>query len=151
MSFQFRFESLLQVRRRERDEAGAACGQASEAISRIDQQLLETDQLRMSLRKEGHASLTGNIQVDNLLSKGRYDMQLEAEINSLRETHAQLTAELARRHATLVAAESEVKKLERLQENEQAEYEIESRRREQLESDDAATRRYLLQRHNKVQ
>ena len=43
MKFKFRFETLLDLRRRQRDEAGAAVGQANEAIGRIDQQREESE------------------------------------------------------------------------------------------------------------
>lgn len=151
MSFQFRFAALLQFRLRQRDEAGAACGQAADAIERIIGQISTINEHRKMLRQEDQSARTGHVSVDSLLSTGRYDMQLEAEIISLRQTQSQLNEELARRRAALVAAEAEVKKLERLQENEQSEYHAQSRRREQFEADDATGRRNILERRAKNQ
>ncbi len=144
MSFQFRFAAILDLRCRERDEAGVAVGQALEAIGRINDQLQEIQALRDSNRQQSMESRAGAITVDGLLSQGRYDLQLEADMHALQQTLAQLDLELARRQDELVAAESEVKRFERLEANERSAYLADQNRREQLELDDATSRTYAL-------
>lgn len=144
MSFQFRFAAILDLRCRERDEAGVAVGQALEAIGRINDQLQEIQSLRDSNRQQSMQSRLGAITVDGLLSQGRYDLQLEADMHALKQTLAQLDLELARRQDELVAAESEVKRFERLEANERSAYLADQNRREQLELDDATSRTYAL-------
>ncbi len=150
MAFQFRFESLLDLRRRQRDQAGAAVGQAIEAIRKIDQQRSEITSERDQIRSETAAQLGGRLSVDRLLSHGRYELQLEAQAQSLLQTRDQLAAELAQRQQRLVEAEAEVKRFERLEQRERDAFETKRRRREQFEHDDAAAQRYaisLLRRH----
>ena len=146
MSFQFRFATILQLRRRERDEAGAAVGQANEAIGRVDQQCESIQAERQSLRDGANQQRTGTVSVDRLLTGGRYEMQLQAEIQSLNETRAELMKELQRRRTALTAAEAEVKRFERLEEKERAAFHVLELRREQAEADDATARRYTIAR-----
>jgi flagellar FliJ protein len=149
MSFQFRFASILQLRRRERDEAGAAVGQANAAIGRIDEQSKAIQGERQSLREGASEHRVGSIRVDGLLARGRYEIQLEAEIQSLGETRAELIRELERRQLVLVASEAEVKRFERLEEKERAACHALELRREQAEADDATARRYTIERRRK--
>lgn len=146
MSFQFRFASILQLRRRERDEAGAAVGQANAAIAKIDQRCEEIEAERQSLRSGASDRRVGDVSVNALLTRGRYDIQLQADIQSLGETRGELTKELQRRQHALMSAEAEVKRFERLEEKERAAFLALELQREQAEADDSTARRYTIQR-----
>jgi len=149
MAFQFRFKSILQLRRRERDEAGAAVGQANAAIGRIDEQCKAIQLERQAILEGESRQRVGSVSVDALLARGRYDMQLQAEIQSLAETGAELIKELERRQGALVASEAEVKRFERLEVKERAACHALELRREQAEADDATARRYTIERQRK--
>lgn len=149
MSFQFRFATILQLRRRERDEAGAAVGQANAAIGRIDEQCRSIQEERQSLRDSANNQRLGSVSVDGLLTRGRYEIQLQAEIQSLGETRVELMKERDRRQAALIASEAEVKRFERLEEKERAACQALELRQEQAEADDATARRYTIERQRK--
>lgn len=151
MAFQFRFAALLELCRRQRDEAGAAVGQADEAIRKIDAQRQSVEAERMALRGEAAARRQGAMAVDSLLLQGRYDMQLQSQVQSLQQTRDQLLEELTRRQQHLTAMEAEVKRFERLEEKDRAAYQAELRRREQMEADDATNRRYAIDRGQRQQ
>ncbi len=142
MPFKFRFEVLLDLRRRERDEAGAAVGQANQAIAKIDQQRQEIADQRAALRQQSGEALVGNVSVDALLSSGRYDVQLQGDVDSILQTRRQLVIELERRQQALMLAEAEVKKYEKLEEGERREYNANQLRIAQREADDATSRKY---------
>ena len=144
MNFKFRFETLLDLRRRERDQAGAEVGQANEAIRRIDQQREELNQKRIEIRQSASASRLGRVSVDRLLAAGRYDIQLEADANALNDTRGKLIQELARRQGKLRQAEAELKRFEKLRQQDRERHEAELRRREQAEADDATSRRFAM-------
>lgn len=146
MSFQYRFAVILQLRRRERDAAGAAVGQANEAIRRIDEQTETIERERRALREGKSHERVGSISVDALLAKGRYDLQLQAEMQSLNHTRSELIQELQRRQIALIAAETEVKRFERLEQKDRSEYHAQAVRREQAEADDATACRYTIKR-----
>jgi flagellar FliJ protein len=145
MSFQFRFAAILQLRRRQRDEAGAEVGKALEAIRRIDEQSEAIRAQRRALREDTSGERVGDVTVDALLAKGRYDLQLQADLHALSETRVQLVQELERRQQALVAAEVEAQRFQRLEEKERAAAYAEALRRQQAEADDASASRYTIQ------
>ena len=146
MPAEFRFKVLLDLRRQQRDEAGAALGQASEAIVNVTTQIDDINRERAALRDTEAVNRQGDISVDALLAHGRYDLQLQADIGSLESTVAELTAEMDRRRVKLVEAEAELKRFEKLKENDEAEFRALESKREQAESDEVSNRRYILQR-----
>jgi len=74
-------------------------------------------------------------------------LQLQAEILSLQQTKAQLEQELQRRQTALAIAESEVKKFEKLEEKQQAQFQAAAMKREQNELDESSARRYRRMRN----
>ncbi|MAI32322.1 MAG: flagellar export protein FliJ [Planctomycetaceae bacterium TMED240] len=142
----FRFKSLLDLRRQQRDEAGAALGQANEAIAKVNTQIDEIKRERIALRDTRDVNRQGNVSVDALLAHGRYDLQLQADMGSLEATMEELTAEMERRRVKLVEAEAELKRFEKLKEYDEAEFRALESKREHAESDEVSTRRYILQR-----
>ncbi len=57
--------------------------------------------------------------------------------------------ELKRRQNVLVAAEAEVKRFERLEENEMSAFRAEQLKREQAEADEASSNRYMMERRKR--
>lgn len=154
MSFQFRFDSILRLRCRERDDAGVEVGNANEAIRRVQEQINEIQQQRDEIRIESSGLLAsgtnsaGNatFAVDRILQRGRFDLQLQAEMVALEQTVVSLKQERDRRLDLLVLAEAEVKRIERLRETQQAEYYQDELKREQAEADDMTTARMVIAR-----
>ncbi len=146
MAAEFRFKALLDLRRQQRDEAGAALGQANEAIAKVNTQIDDINRERVALRDTDDVNRQGNVSVDALLAHGRYDLQLQADIGSLQSTVAELTAEMDRRRTKLVEAEAELKRFEKLKENDEAEFRALESKREHAEADEGSNRRYNLQR-----
>ncbi len=146
MAAEFRFKALLDLRRQQRDEAGAALGQANEAIAKVNTQIDDINRERVALRDTDDVNRQGNVSVDALLAHGRYDLQLQADIGSLQSTVAELTAETDRRRTKLVEAEAELKRFEKLKANDEAEFRALESKREHAEADEVSNRRYTLQR-----
>lgn len=149
MTFHFRFATLLQLHRRTRDEAGVDVGKANEALRRIDNQYEQLLNERAILIQQAGASRVGSISIDRVLSHGRYEVQLQADMISLGQTRQQLEQELQRRRQVLIAAEAEVKRFERLEENERITYLAERLRKEQATADEASAVRYLMERRRR--
>lgn len=142
MAFRFRFAAILQLRRRERDEAGAAVSQALQAIVKIEGQLAELEGERRRARDHADSRLVGELSVDRLLGQGRYDLQLKAQAESLRHTLTQLHAELGQRQQRLVEAETEVRKFEKLESQDRDAAAGRRQKREQQQSDEFALIRH---------
>lgn len=146
MPAEFRFKALLDLRRQQRDEAGAALGQANEAIDKVNAQIDQIKTERVALRNTDDVKRQGDVSVDALLAHGRYDLQLQADVGALQSTIAELTAEMEKRRAILVEAEAELKRFEKLKENDEAEFRALQSKRDNAEADEVSTRRYTLQR-----
>lgn len=146
MPAEFRFKALLDLRRQQRDEAGAALGQVNEAVAKVNTQIDEIEIERVALRDTGDVNRQGNVSVDALLAHGRYDLQLQADIGALQATVAELSAEMEKRRIKLVEAETELKRFEKLKENDEAKFRALESKRENAETDEVSTRRYTLQR-----
>ncbi|EMI21724.1 Flagellar export FliJ [Rhodopirellula maiorica SM1] len=144
MKYEFRFESILDLRQRERDEMGGLVGEANLAIAKIEQQIQEIEQERQTLRNEDAQSRLGDVAVDRLLTRGRFDLQLQAEINGLVQTRTKLEEELERRQQRLRDAETEVKKFQRMKEIDRNQFRQEMNRREQIEIDEMNNRRFAI-------
>ncbi|TWT83405.1 flagellar biosynthesis chaperone [Planctomycetes bacterium CA13] len=141
MKFHFRFASILDLRRRERDEAGGMVGEANAAIGKVEDQIEAIEQERKQLAIDDAEKRVGDVSVDRLLARGRYDLQLQADIHELRETRLKLIEELERRQQRLRDAETEVKKFERMMEMDLHHFRNEINRREQIEIDEMNNRR----------
>ena len=146
MPFEFRFAALLELRRQERDEVGAAVGQANAAIDKVNEHVDEKQHERMLLRDGSNVSRQGDVSVDALLSLGRYDLQLQADIEALNLTLGELITELERRRGKLVDAEAELKRFQKLRDNAELEFRALETKREHAEADEVTTRRYTIQR-----
>jgi flagellar FliJ protein len=146
LPFEFRFAALLELRRQERDEVGAAVGQANAAIDKVNEHVDEKQHERMLLRDGSNVSRQGDVSVDALLSLGRYDLQLQADIEALNLTLGELITELERRRGKLVDAEAELKRFQKLRDNAELEFRALETKREHAEADEVTTRRYTIQR-----
>lgn len=146
MGFQYRFATILQLRRLQRDEAGAAVAQVREAIRRVGEQIQQLQQERLLIHASSRHQRLGTVAVDGLLLQGRYDLQLQVQLQALGITRDELMQESQRRQHALVAAEAEVKRYERLEEQDRMVFQKEFRRREQAVSDDMTSCRYTINR-----
>ena len=146
MPVEFRFKVLLELRRQERDEAGASLGQVNEAINKVNAQIDEIKRERVNLRGSYDVNRKGDVSVDALLAHGRYDLQLQADINALQTTVAELRVEMEKRREKLVAAEAELKRFEKLKETDEAAFRALESKRENEEADEVSSRQYALER-----
>ncbi len=146
MAFRFRFDSILDLRRRQSDEAGLAVGKANQAITKIEQQIQDIQRDRQAIRDRDATQRVGQISVQGLLSVGRYDTQLQADIRQLESTHAELVVERDRRQTVWMDAEAEVKRYEKLKANEREAERLRQIKLEQADADERSNQAYVLAR-----
>lgn len=139
--FTFRFEAVLRLRENERDACRARVVEAQRALDIMDQQIDTVDRSRGDLRSEVQGALVGRVSVEQLLSRGRYDLQLDAERRELVSQRGQIQAEVERRQQRLTMAEQECRKLERLREIATERHQTEQLKRQQAALDEMATLR----------
>lgn len=142
--FQFRFASLLQLLRQQRDQAGKEVGDAEQAIRILQQQATDLETERTGVQQVSQSLRQGaELSVDRLLNQGRYDLQLAAQLEDLRKKTKQVEDERERRLTVLREANAEVRRLERLQEKQWAQWQQAEQQRQQAALDDLAAGRYL--------
>lgn len=142
--FQFRFDSLLQLRVQERRAAEKEVVDADQAMLILRQQATEVELQRTAARESSNLQRrSSTISVDRLLNEGRYDLQLAAQLRDLKTKVDQIGGERERRLARLRAANAEVRRLERLKERQQAEWKKNQLAAEQSALDEIATARFL--------
>ena len=142
--FSFRFEPLLRLRVSQRDIAQRQLADALQALQILEQQRAEIEQQRMAIRQEarGHLSLSQPIAVDSLLIRGRYEMQLAANLRENAENHGNVLAEVQQRRQRLTEADAEVRRLERLEQQQRDQWQRKRLAAEQAEIDALSLSRF---------
>jgi flagellar protein FliJ len=113
--FQFRLKALLAVREATRDERRAQLAEAQAEDRKLKERraVLERE---LGNQRELFRSGTspGRLDIDRLITANRYDLVLRRELHVVTEREQTLAAEIERRRETLVAADREVRVLEKL-------------------------------------
>jgi flagellar protein FliJ len=116
--FKFRMATLLKLREATRDERRTELAQAyraDEVLSKnLEQVQTELNVLEDQCRK---AVGPGTIDIDRLIDAQRYEIILKVQQSSLNEQRGRLAAEIERRRVALLAANREVRILEKLREH----------------------------------
>lgn len=135
----FRFQSIFDLRIRQRDEASMELGKVNEAITKIESEITDVDAEQKMILSDT-SGRTGEISVDGLLTRGRYALQLTADRQRLAQLLEKLMVELDARQGRLAAAQTEVKKFEMLRDKHFLAIRVEQNRQEQFVLDEAAGR-----------
>lgn len=114
----FRLATLLRLKEADRDDRRGELAEAFRAAETIDERLSEVHQNLEGLRKLQTAG-AGDVDVDRLIEAGRYEMVLRVQQLQLEQNRQQVQAEVERRREVLVAADREVRVLEKLRETQQ--------------------------------
>ncbi len=122
MSFQFRFDSVLQLRNRERDTAAGAVSEVRRAIEMVDGKIEELQMELADLDRQRRDSLLGAIELNPLIEVQRYQLLLIGQIQYLQKQRETLVVEQHRREAILVKAQQAVKSFEKLEEHQRQEH-----------------------------
>ncbi|MEZ6071885.1 MAG: flagellar export protein FliJ [Pirellulales bacterium] len=142
--YRFRLATLLKIRESTRDERRRHLLEAQQAHDTLQARLGEIDdQLREARRLASDSLSGGPVNVDRLLDDGRYELVMLAEQAMIRQQSKTVAEEVERRRQTLVAADREVRVLEKLRETQQERHNVEASRREQQVIDEAATLGYV--------
>lgn len=144
--FQFRLATLVKLREAARDERRAALAEAQRALDLLDQRLAGNRQEQVELKQLCKSVTTpGQVNVDRLLDAQRYEAVLLAEAQRLTQQQATIAAECERRREALVAADREVKTLEKLRDKQLARWQQAADRTEQKQFDEIASRRAAVE------
>jgi flagellar FliJ protein len=139
-SFRFRLTTLLRLREGERDERRTRLADAQQAEDIVNSRIADIDAGLGRLRDEtGRHSRPGPMDVDALMELQRYELLLKAERQAALQQRELVAAEVERRREALVAADREVRVLERLRETQQQRHRQAEERQERKVLDEIAT------------
>jgi flagellar export protein FliJ len=140
--FKFRLTTLLKIREATRDERQAELAEAYRAddilVERLRQISGEFGALLEECRK---AAGPGAVNIDRLLEAQRYEVMLRAYEKQTLEQRRRLAEEIERRREALLAANREVRVLEKLREHQLERHREEENRRDIKRLDEIAQQR----------
>ncbi len=141
--FQFRLATLLRLRETTRDERRSQLAEAYQAEQVLTEQRQQMDRELQELRNAYQsAGRPGKLDADRLLDVQRYELVMKVQIQTLAEQQQRLAVEVERRREALVAADREVRVLEKLRETQRSHHEQEEHLREVKQWDEVATQRH---------
>ncbi len=142
-NFQFRLQSVLKLRERERDQAADAVQQAQLALDKLNKQIDELTQESNLQNLVRHQASLGTVQVQQLLDVQRYQLYIAQKIAGVQSNVTLIEKELEVRRGKLVVCEQAVRVLEKLREKQQAEWSQIALIRQQARLDEWASYRHL--------
>jgi flagellar export protein FliJ len=140
-AFQFRMATVLKLREATRDQKLAHLAEALAAEDKLRSRRMEinAELARLNGLQQGRTA-TGQINIDVLLSSSRYDAMLRAELATIAGHETTLAAEIQRRQHAVLAADRDVKMLEKLREKQREAYRAQESLVESKELDEIGAR-----------
>jgi flagellar export protein FliJ len=140
--FRFRLSTLLRLREATRDERRAQLAEAFSAEQQLKDRRAEVVAEANDLRQRyGGAAKVGVLDVDQLLDSHRYGLILLSHLKIIDEQMQKLAAEIEKRRQALVAADRDVRVLEKLRDAWKERYDKEGQVAETKQLDEVASRR----------
>lgn len=143
--YAFRLSAVLRIREAIRDERRGQLAEALRIAQSLDTQLGELHRDLAQLKREQTIPV-GAVDVDRLLSAGRYEAVLEIERRRLDEQQQAVAAEIEKRRELLVAADRDVRALELLRQRQDREHQTSDQRRLARQMDEATAARHASNR-----
>jgi flagellar export protein FliJ len=139
--FHFRLATLLRLHESARDERRARLAEAFRADELLEQREgMVADEIAAT-RNAGRKAVTpGTVDLDRIVEAQRYEMALRAQKNLLGQQRKAVGGEIERRREAVLAANREVRALEKLRERHKQRYQQDETRRAIRELDEVALR-----------
>ncbi|HEV2969621.1 MAG TPA: flagellar export protein FliJ [Pirellulales bacterium] len=142
-SFRFRLTTLLRLREAWRDERRAHLADAQQAEQLIFQRIAEIERALVELQRRAlDAARPGTVNVDQLAESARYEMILKVDRDSADQQRQAVAAEVQKRREALVAADREVRVLEKLRDTQRERHREGEARQEAQRLDEMAVMRH---------
>lgn len=143
--FRFRLETVLKLRRSQRDERRHHLAEALEAEQILLEHERQLDEEVVRVREHLRSgSKPGELHVDNLINAHRYELVLRTRRGQIEQQKQQVAAEVERRRQALVEADKQVRMLEKLEEKQRLKHRHEELEREMKHLDETAQQRAAL-------
>ncbi len=139
MAFQFRLQSILRLRERDRDQAAQALEQAVRAKQILLERIDEIEKERLQLVEQRSAASVGQVDIQHILTSQRYEVSLVETVRGIELNIGKIETAIAERRAKLVLCEQGVKVLEKLRDSQREAWNQEQASRSQSRLDEWAS------------
>lgn len=140
-NFHFRLATLLRMHEAARDQRRAELAEAFRAEEMLRARLAELRADLAGLKEDcRRRAQPGVVEIDRLIDSQRYEFLLLAQCETLKQQAVSLAAEIERRREALIAADREVRALEKLREKQRLEHRRQEERLEVKLLDEVAAR-----------
>ena len=147
-NFRFKFATILRLREAARDEKRAKLAEAYRAEEVVRARLDELQDEMHSLKERYIRGVSpGPVNVDNLVDSQRYDFVIKAEYGTVHEQLQSLQTEIEKRRDALIAADRDVRVLEKLRETQNERHIATEQLADIKLLDEIATRRFQKETH----
>jgi flagellar FliJ protein len=144
--FKFRLATLLKLREATRDERRTELAEAYRADDILVNHLRQvSDELGIIAKRCREASQPGEVNIDLLIESQRYEVSLRAYEHQIHQQRQRLAPEIERRREALLAANRDVKVLEKLREHQIERLREEESRRDVKRLDEIAQQRAVAE------
>ena len=141
-SFRFRLQSIVRLRERDRDEAAEALQQALRAKQILEEQVSEIETERSQQNEVRKATKMGAVDFQKIIDAQRYQIFLDSQVAELQGQISLIEQECQRRRVKLVKCEQAVRSLEKLEEHQRTEWNVQQASNEQSTLDQWSSFRY---------
>lgn len=128
MSFTFRLETLLKVRKQERDEAAAAVTDTLALLAEVDSERNDIERENAILKKRFGQMRTGVLSAESLRLQDEHQERLQLRRIRLNERTEKLEQKLETHRQKLATADRELEQVELLRQRDSTAYQAERRR-----------------------
>jgi flagellar protein FliJ len=136
---EFRLATLLRLRELTRDERRESLAEAQHEDAELARQLTQLDADQQSVRNQcREAAAPGEVSIIRLVEACRYLAGLQAREDQLQAERDALAVEIDQRRAALLAADQDVRILEKLQDRRRQSQRVEDERQQAKLLDEAA-------------
>ncbi|OEH91262.1 flagellar export protein FliJ [Bacillus solimangrovi] len=117
MSYQFKLEKIMNLKEREKDESVGEYNEAVKAFQEVGQRLYELLKKKEDLESVKHTQIRKKISISEIQQTERFIKSLEQSIMHVQQLVAQSREKMNVKEVKLVEKNIEVKKFERIKEN----------------------------------
>ena len=143
--YRFQLESLLHLRKAERDGVRRHLGKALEAERILSEQIAAVEADIVAVQEMQRKALSAKpCDVNHVMESQRYESILKSQQQVMNQQKETIETEIEKRRAAVVEADRNVRILEKLDDRKRQEYELQQKRAEQKQLDTIASQRHYL-------